>query len=325
MRNLKNMSTRLDNRGGSAQQDRMIRDKERTLKRAVKYSYQGAQVALVNSEKEEIVPALMNPNKLLADYDEKVISVEYGYGFKTGEVFRWINPSKKNGDTYWLIYLQDLTELAYFRADVRRCNYFIKWVDEDGKSCSSYIAIKGPKEQGIKSVSKSEFNMDLPNYTISILIPKTTDTLKHFKRYTKFYLQNLNNDNTPMCWRVEAIDSISLPGLLEIYAREYYINNEEDDINQGLVGGLIEPILTEEQIQDENKGIVGDNFIKPGFEYSFEYIGSETAEWSFDENLPLKVIINNKKISIVWDAAYTGQFILSYGNSNKTIVVESLF
>jgi hypothetical protein len=39
MRNLKNMSTRLDNRGGNAQQDRMIRDKERTLKRAVKYSY----------------------------------------------------------------------------------------------------------------------------------------------------------------------------------------------------------------------------------------------------------------------------------------------
>lgn len=115
------MYARLNNRGGQVQQDRMIKDKQRTLKRAVQYSYQGAQVQLVNSE--EIVPALMNPNKLLADYDEKTISVEYDHGFKTGEVFRWINPSKQNGDTYWLIYLQDLTELAYFRADVRRCSY----------------------------------------------------------------------------------------------------------------------------------------------------------------------------------------------------------
>jgi hypothetical protein len=65
----------------------------------------------------------MNPNKLLADYDEKTVSVEYKYGFKTGDVFRWINPSINNNETYWLIYLQDLTELAYFKADVRRCDY----------------------------------------------------------------------------------------------------------------------------------------------------------------------------------------------------------
>jgi hypothetical protein len=262
----------------------------------------------------------MNPNKLLADYDEKVISVEYGYGFKTGEVFRWINPSKKNGDTYWLIYLQDLTELAYFRADVRRCNYFIKWVDEDGKSCSSYIAIKGPKEQGIKSVSKSEFNMDLPNYTISILIPKTTDTLKHFKRYTKFYLQNLNNDNTPMCWRVEAIDSISLPGVLEVYAREYYANDDVDDIENGIVGGLIQ--------QPEIEGsefIVGDTFIKPKFEYEFTYTGADSGEWSYDKTYPITSVIDGKTIKITWTKSYSGQFELMYNGHSRTIVVESLF
>ena len=147
MNNLKNMFTRLSNRGGQVQQDRMIKDKQRTLERAVKYSYQGAQIQLVNSE--EIVPALMNPNKLLADYDEKTVSVEFDHGFKTGEVFRWINPSMKNGDTYWLIYLQDLTELAYFRADVRRCSYQISWIDGNGEVKKTYIAIKGPREQKI--------------------------------------------------------------------------------------------------------------------------------------------------------------------------------
>jgi hypothetical protein len=28
--------------------------------------------------------------------------------------------------------LQDLTELAYFRGDIRKCSYEIKWEDEDG-------------------------------------------------------------------------------------------------------------------------------------------------------------------------------------------------
>ena len=271
MNNFKNMYTRLTNRGGELQQDRMIRDKQRTLERAVQYSYQGAKIQLVNSE--EIVPALMNPNKLLADYDEKTVSVEYDHGFKTGEVFRWINPSNKNGDTYWLIYLQDLTELAYFRADVRRCSYQINWIDNNGEMKSTYVAIKGPKEQQISSIAKSQFIMDIPNYTITILAPKNIDTINYFKRYAKFYLQGLVENDTPICWQVEAVDSITLPGVLEIHAQEYYANDDEDNIKDGIVGGLIKPILEPEQIIEENKEIVGDNFIKPKFVYTFEYVG----------------------------------------------------
>lgn len=321
MNNLKNMYTRLNNRGGEMQQDRMIKDKQKALERAVQYSYQGAKIQLVNSE--EIVPALMNPNKLLADYDEKTVSVEYGKGFKTGEVFRWINPSNKNGDTYWLIYLQDLTELAYFRADVRRCSYQIAWVDKN-KEYSTYAAIKGPKEQKISSVSKSQFNMDIPNYTIALLIPKSTLTLEYFQRYAKFYLRDLiSNNNTPICWRVEAIDSISLPGVLEVYAREYYANDDEDDVQNGIVGGLIKPVIIQEQIDKENEGIVGDNFIKPQFTYKYKGLGS--GEWHFDSNLPLKVNIQDNVIELTWIASYSGQFVLQYGSNIKTIIVESLF
>ena len=323
MNNLKSMYARLNNCGGQIQQDRMIQDKKKSLERAVKYSYQGAKVQLVNSE--EIVPALMNPNKLLADYDEKTISIEYNKGFKTGEVFRWINPSLHNGDTYWIIYLQDLTELAYFKADVRRCSYQINWINNNGKQCSTYISIKGPSEKNIQSISKSQFNMDLPNYTITIFAPKNIDTIEYFKRYTKFYLQNLIENDTPICWRVEAVDSISQPGILEIHAREYYANDDEDDIKNGIVGGLIEPILNEEQIKIENKEIVGDNFIKPKFAYTFEYIGQEKSVWSFDNSLPIKTDIDGNKITLTWMASYSGQFTLSYGSNNKTIVVETLF
>jgi hypothetical protein len=30
--------------------------------------------------------------------------------------------------------------------------------------------------------------MDLPNYSLSLLMPKNEDTLNYFKRYSKFYL-----------------------------------------------------------------------------------------------------------------------------------------
>lgn len=167
--------------------------------------------------------------------------------------------------------------------------------------------------------------MDIPNYTITILVPKNKETISYFKRYAKFYLQGLTEGDAPICWRVEAIDSISLPGVLEVHAREYYANNDEDDIENGIVGGLIEPILNKEQIEEENKGIVGDNFIKPKFAYSFEYIGNEDAEWNFDSSLPINANIEGKKIVITWTASYSGQFILSYGSNEKTIIIESLF
>lgn len=322
MKNLQNLITRLNNHGGAPQQDRMIKDKQRTLQRAVQYSYQGADIQLLNSE--EIIKALINPNKLLADYDEKILSVDFNKGFKSGTIFRWITPEKNSGDTYWLIYLQDLTELAYFKANIRRCTHEIKWKDEE-QEYSTYIAIKGPTEKKIASVSSNQFTMDVPNYSLSILMPKNEYTLKHFQRYVKFYLQDDLKNNTPICWRVEAIDSISTPNILEVYAKEYYINEQEDDVTNGIVGGKIEPIIPNEQIKDENEEIVGDNFIKPGFEYCYEYIGDDVNSWEYDSNLPISTKIVNNKIYITWTASYTDSFILTYGSYTKTIVVESLF
>jgi len=71
-------------------------------------------------------------------------------------------------------------------------------------------------------------------------MPLNDETLSYFKRYSKFYLQE---DKNKVCWRVEAIDWISTPGILEVVAVEYYANETEDDIDNGLVGGLkVEPL-----------------------------------------------------------------------------------
>ena len=301
---------RLQQLGGNGQQERMIKDKRRSLDRAVWHSYQAAQIKRKNDN--NVVRALINPNKLKQDYDDKIISVGFEHNFKCGDIFNWIGTN-----TYWIIYLQDLTELAYFRGDIRKCSYQISWEDSNG-SHTTYAAVRGPVETKINFIQKHGISIDTPNHSLSLLLPKNEETLDYFKRYTKFYLQN---DST--CWRVEAIDWISTPGILEVTAVEYYANETEDDIDNGIVGGRIEEIEN-----NDDSEIIGDNFIKIKKSYSYFINTDLKANWYVDSKYPVILTIdedNPYKVSLEWNSNYSGQFILHYGDFQKTIVVESLF
>ena len=322
MQGIRNMAHRLDSAGGFNQQKRMIADKLGSLKKALKYSYQAAWVERVTPSndflEEHPVKALINPNKLKPDYDDKIISVEFEHEYQCGDVFEW-----KNTDTYWLIYLQDLTELAYFRAEIRKCSYQIEWKDEDtGEICSTYAAVRGPVETKINYIQKHSISVDEPNYSLNLMLPKTEESLKKFKRYSKFYLK----DDTSICWRIEAVDSISMPGIIEINAVEYYANKDTDDIENGIVDGLIAEPINPNPTEVETT-IEGETFIKPKITYVYKFNGSLQTDWVFDASLPIKYEIDedNHEISIKWLSSYSGQFDLSYGDYTKTIVVESLF
>ena len=99
--------TRMQANGGNLQQERMIKDKRRSLDRAVQYSYQAAEIKKLNAFDNESIRALINPNKLKPDYDDKILSVGFEHGFKCGDVFEWVGTN-----THWIVYLQDMTELG---------------------------------------------------------------------------------------------------------------------------------------------------------------------------------------------------------------------
>lgn len=311
-----NQFVRLNHQGGNLQQNRMIKDKRRSLDRALVYSYQGADVRKIDSTSDDYVRALINPNKLKQDYDDKIISVGYEHHFECGDIFEW-----KGTETYWLIYLQDLTELAYFKGDIRKCSHQINWEDENGKH-STYAAIRGPVETKINYIQKHGISVDNPNYSLNILLPKTADTLSYFQRYNKFYLAD---DELKVCWRIEAIDWLSIPGVLEINAVEYYANEFEDNLEDGTVGTLkTEPINPNNSFIEDT--IVGETFIKPKREYEYEYIGNLVGKWSIKENYPIKLVQDGKKVKLRWLNTYSGQFDLIYADCfKKTIVVQSLF
>lgn len=314
---VKSQEIKMRHHGGNLQQDRMIADKLRSLDRAVHYSYQGADVKKVDSTADSAVRALINPNKLKPDYDDKIISIRFEHEFEPGDVFEWLNTN-----THWIIYSQDLTELAYFRGDIRRCSHEISWEDEDGLH-KTYAAIRGPVETKINFIQKHGVSVDNPNYSLHILMPKSTSAVKYFQRYNKFYLTD--DKDYKICWRVEAVDWLSMPGILEINAVEYYSNKDEDNIEEGIVGGLVaEPVSPNtEYIEDI---IVGETFIKPKKQYEFTYKGGLNGSWSVQEDTPVELIQDGKTVKVRWLNTYSGQFDLYFANAfKKTIIVESLF
>lgn len=313
MNNIDLMHARLGVRGGDFQQDRMIRDKRKSLDKALLYSYQGANVRKVDST--EVVKALINPNRTKEDYDDKIISIGFEHGFKPGTVFSW-----ENTNTKWLIYLQDLTELAYFRGDIRKCSYEISWKDENGDVQSTAAAVIGPTVTDLTSITKNKVNIDIPNYDLNIIMPSSEAIVKHFRRYTKFYLKPLTLGDEPTCWRITATDTISMPGILQFSAEEYYINKDKDDPEKGVVDAIVE-----ETPQPQDKEIYGETFIKPKKSYQYIYNGVGQCDWSWDKRLPLDIKVEGNTLTLIWTQTYSGQFVLKGGEFEKTIVVESLF
>lgn len=301
------MNTRLSY---NTQLERMIKDKKKSLTRALLYSYQSAFVKKVDDTTDQPpVRALINPNKLSLDYDDKVISIGFEHNFKVGDVFKW-----EGTNTYWLIYLQDLNEVAYFRGEIRKCSFEI---EIDGHK--TYAALKGPDQKTISSSQIHGISIDKPNYSLYFLVPKTEENLNSFQRYKKFYLQG-----DKICWRIEGVDIYSSDGVIEVNAKEYYANEFNDDIEKGIVDGKVIPI--EDPNPPEIKNIIeGETFIKPKQTHSYTFIGEINANWSYDTKLPLDVTIEDKTITVMWTSNYSGQFTLKYGDFEKIIVVESLF
>ena len=80
MENLELMKMRARALNNDRQIERMVRDKLKSLHRSLLYSYQSAWIQKVGSEEKN--RALINPDKIKFDYDEKIVSVDPKWGYK---------------------------------------------------------------------------------------------------------------------------------------------------------------------------------------------------------------------------------------------------
>lgn len=317
------MKTRLGYVGGSKQEDRMISDKLRSLKKALLYSYQAATAILEDGREFR---CLINPDKTKTQYKDKIISIPYEdiclgriidsidentgeeirtesipainektskgiepIGLKVGDVFEW-----KETGTFWLVYLQYLEEDAYFRAEIRNCDYEI---NIDGKKYRGYL--RGPDETDILWHTKRHLSWTDPNYSLLLYITNQPETRDFFHRFNIIEIEGKP-------WEVQVADSVSNEGLLIVSLKEGYRNElekkdkeEEEEIKVESEENNIDDFFFEEEEENLLPVIVGPSTIYPYDTIKYKIENSEEGTWSIDNTKKAIVSRQNSTTAIV--------------------------
>lgn len=280
-------------------------DKFSTKELMIAAKAENLEYALNNSSQCEIVTkneddikykVLINEKTLKQTVDEKLISVPFKNNFKIGDIVFW-----ENTNTYWIIYLQDTTEIAYFLGYMRKCKPYLIENTSIKKNTKVRAAAIGPDLVDISSTKSRNLIVESPNLTISLLVPETAENKEIFQRHTKFEMKNKT-------WEVQSVNDIDIDGILFISAKETY--------------EMIEEVKKEDSVQSTS--IQGKTSIKPLQTVTY-YIDGIEGEWSFDKKLPLSVINKtDNEITLKWTSMMSGSFVLNYGTENILVSVESL-
>lgn len=304
MSGLENLNKRLGFRGGN-QEGRMQQGKLDTLKKALIHSYQAATAILSDGREFR---CLINPDKLKENFDDKIISIPFKdvclngqpggktsdrqeeIGMKAGDVFEW-----KETETYWLVYLQRLEEDAYFRAEIRRCQYEIQ-VGEDIYK----VYVRGPGGADISwHTRQALLSWNDLNYDAVMYITKDEKTESAFQRFDIIEIAGKP-------WEVQMVDRLTTEGIITINLKEYYQNSIKEEAE-----GELQEI--EEQKPDVKSLINGDKIVYPYDEKTYS-IAAEIGggEW-FVSNKKAIILEQNEqtvKLAIVWGKS--GSFDILY-------------
>lgn len=320
---LNNLETRLSYSGGVNQQSRMNDSKLRSLRKALLYSYQAATAILADGREFK---CLINPDQLDNDYDNKIISIPFTdiclnaervgktaegiqtIGMKAGNVFTW-----KEKNTKWLVYLQKLEETAYFRASIRKCNYTVTIEGKDYDIC--FI---GPSQSNIDWKKGNNEMFNELNYTASLLITKDEATTKYFERLAKIKI-----NGRP--WEVQAVDNMTVEGIIEVALKETYSNTIEDQVQAEEetaedIGPIIKP----------NTYIDGPNITYPYGEEFYAIVGAEGGYWEVSDPKRANILESSETTAVVEIVTgKSGNFTLYYKRENEDdielfITIESL-
>lgn len=321
MSGLENLQTRLQYRGGNAQLDRMKSSKVKTLKRALLYSYQSATAILSDGREFR---CLINKDKTKIYSDDKIISIPFEdiclnekeltgvpigkyktsegtqiIGMKPGDIFTW-----KETHTDWIVYLQRLEETAYFRAEIRQCNHTL---DIDGKNYKVYARKKALSE--IPWITTKGISFNELDYSLEMYIAKDDITKDRFKRFDIIKL----NDQP---WEVQAVDAMSVNGIVMVALKEYYQNSIKE---------AIEKEKTEEPTPQEDiqlPHITGDTEVYPYDTKVYTIQGITGGSWSLDSKKAKIVSQTEESATIEVVTGRSGEFELKYIKEDNEIVLN---
>lgn len=286
--------------GGPTNDDRIVKGKLQSLRSAKKNSYQAEWITF-NDEKWR---CLINPIKLSTEYDQKEISIEFESGMKPGEVFYW-----DRTQTYWMVIDRRYTEEAYFRGEIRRCDYEIQV-----KENTYHIWLRGPVETDLIWKQKHSIEYNEMNYSLMFYVVKNEETNEFFKRHQIVKFDNHN-------WRVAAVDRYTQPDIIEVYLEEYFDNEMQD---AQTATEIIEPDTTVPYIDGQLQVYPYDTNLSYSIQNT-DIVGT----WSVS-NSKAKITAAAQTIcSIDIITSRSGDFVIKYSDGDNVIaelpiVIKSL-
>lgn len=293
---LKTLSARIDYLGGD-QLSRINKQKLQSFRAALKNDYNSR---LIKTDKHASIPCIIKNNAygLKADYDKKYISVEFSAGLEAGDVFQCLDDNSR-----WMIYLPILTETAYLRSEIIRCDHSL---NVNGKEY--FVYFQGPVETDIRWFIKNGINANELNKSGTVYIKKDDNTLSFFHRFTKIKING-------HMWEVQVTDPISVPGILELELQEYYDNKEAD--------------LPQVKPSDKNQLIKGEKIVKQNTSIGYmvdDSIYNPSTSWTIAGNDRVKIeeVLNNGQIcKVKVNEGAIGKFTLSYGTNSMEITIDT--
>ena len=294
--NLALMQKRIRFSGGETPQDRMIQGKKEGFEAAL-LSGSNSQTIAINGEEYKV---LINDNKLTQNYDEKIISAPLEMGLKTGDIVYWLET-----DSYWIVFLEDISELAYTTAYMRKCHSEPITNTNIGTVDKIWAAVFGSEDNLIQSVVKTNVAIDSSKLTLQLLVSSTQENnINIFKRYNKFVLGGIT-------WEIQAVNAIDLKNILVVYAQEDISFIEDNPIEN----------------KDTTSGSIRGKLIIKPLETAIYTVSDDTpiSKWAVDNKNISIVDIKDREIEIKWTSTKSGEFLLGYGDHVQKIIVESLF
>lgn len=215
MSGLDMMKTRAKYHGGGLN-DANVVGKYRSFLSALENSYQSADTVTLYDRDFKMFrnkyKCLINPNKVTMDTDQKEISIDFKSGIRVGDVFYWDDTK-----TYWVVCWQELTEKAYFRGIVRKCDYELIVGGRPYR-----VSVRGPVETTTIWSQKHNIAFNDLNYSIMFTIEANEETKEYFTRHRVIKFDGHN-------WVVAATDKYSQPGVMDVYIKETFDNPTEEE------------------------------------------------------------------------------------------------
>ena len=278
---------------GETNDDRINDSKLRSMLSATNNSYQAEWIDF-NDQK---CRCLINPSGLTQDYDQKMISIDFKYGLNLGDVFYWIRD-----DSHWITYLKERTEEAYFRAQIRKCNFEV-----DINGIKYWVYLRGPNEETLDWELDHKISYNELNYSLVMYIQKNDNTMT----IDRFFRVKINGNN----YQVAATDKFSMDAIIQVYLAEDFNNTIEDKKKD-------EDIIKEETKRQENEQAAQEMYPDASLAANIKIVGP-TSVTAYDTGVEWAAEGLDETKTYTWSTSSKNAQIVSF-DKNK-VVIDILF